>query len=141
MIETETGTMRLLEHIFRMSIRHRGAKITRQMFKKLSGPPTSRQLKQIEKLEWLLRLNRMPKPSIRQLARDLLAEQGIGSDSRKFQNKFESLVMKIRRAKNKPNKQWAEFEVLRLTNDRIDPAGKYQVVNREKTTIRKPKKS
>ena len=141
MVGTQSGTRKLLEIVFVESIRRRGVESTRQLFKDFSRAPSPEEQKHIQKLEWLQRLNSMPKPNISQLARELLADEGIGRDSRKFQNSFDARVRQIRRAKNERDKIWAEFVALRLTTTPVAPAAKYQVVKTKRRDIRKRKLS
>jgi hypothetical protein len=134
-VETLSGAQKRLLHSFLEIGRHHGWKKTRQMFKNYSREPNATEQAYIRKLEWLERLDSMkPRANIKQLARDLLKEKGISRDNPKFQNQFEALERKIRRAKQNRATIEAEFAAVLLPVAHDEPA-KYQVVKSKKRDI------
>jgi hypothetical protein len=89
-----------LFNLFRQFVGRHGLERTRIMFANYATEPNQEQMNELERLETLRRLDAMPKPSVRQLARDILADEGIKPSDDRFMNKFEALVKTIGRWRN-----------------------------------------
>ncbi|SHH96822.1 hypothetical protein [Bradyrhizobium erythrophlei] len=88
-----------------------GLKKTRKMFKNYCREPNATDQRYRQQLELLVRLDRMkPKPNVRRLARELLAEKGISPRSSKFHSQFEAIDKKIRRLKKNRDLIEARFK-------------------------------
>jgi hypothetical protein len=84
--------------VFATLLHRHGLRKVRQIFANYSREPNKAERKELVKLETLRRLDAMkPKPNVRRLVRELLAEEGIGPGDRRFQNKSAALDAKIRR--------------------------------------------
>jgi hypothetical protein len=81
-----------------------GLEMARRMFANFAEKPTKTQRDYLKKLQWLERLDAMPRPNMRQLARDIMEEGGIGPSDRRYQNQFENLYRQIRRAEDDRDK-------------------------------------
>jgi hypothetical protein len=138
-VEPPWDTQKETIRTFLKFVSHCGQQETRRIFKMLSREPSKAEQKLIRKLEWLERLDGMPKPNNRKLVRELLAEKGIGPGDPRYQNQFEALEKKIRLAKKNRPKIEAEFTVLLLPRLPHDETPNYQVV--KSRTFRKRKRS
>jgi hypothetical protein len=88
--------------IFFSITRDYGMKKARQAFANFVREANKTELKNYEMFEMLQYLASMnPRPNVKRLVREMLAEKGIGPDHRKFQKEAEALDRKIRNWRKK----------------------------------------
>jgi hypothetical protein len=86
--------------LFNRIQRQFGLETARRVFADFAEEPTKTQRDYLEKLQWLERLDAMPRPNKRQLTREVLEGRGIAPTDRGYQNKFDNLYRQIRRAES-----------------------------------------
>jgi hypothetical protein len=115
--------------------RRYGMRRARKMFANFAREPNKTEWEELAKLETLWRLDNMnPRPNIKRLVRELLAEKGIAAEDRRFPNQAVALDKKIRRWKKDRVAIEAKFGAVSPPLMRGEPA-KFVIV--EKRTSRK----
>jgi hypothetical protein len=126
--------LRLLD-MFHDLTRRYGMKRARQMFANYSRAPNKTEQEELVRLQTLRHLDTMtPKPNVKRLVREMLAEKGIGSGSPRFQNQAAALDKRIRRWKDDRDAIEAKFGGI---SPKLAPGQPAEFVIHEKQPSRK----